>query len=69
MIGNLAGCLFGYLVMLRPVTASQPYALGALLPTWAFAVGLLGLTPYKYASLLACYTAALTVMGQVSQMA
>ncbi|KAK9818671.1 hypothetical protein WJX74_002507 [Apatococcus lobatus] len=49
---GISGTL-GFLVMLRPVTASSPYALAAISTVWAFIVGTYGNSPLKYAVYLA----------------
>ncbi len=49
---KIMGCA-GFLVMLRPVTAANPFALTGLSVLWAFIVGTFGNTPFKYAAYLA----------------
>lgn len=60
--GSAVGALFGYLVMLRPEVADNPYALTALLCFWCFLCGLANFTSIRYGSFLACYTASIVVL-------
>ena len=60
--GTFLGCVFGYLVLLRPQTAGNPYALTALLCAWSFLCGLTNFTRFRYGAFLACYTGSIVTL-------
>jgi len=63
--GSVIGAVYAFLVMLRPVVASNPYAVGAMCCFSAFMCGLLVEHRFRYGSFLALYTSAVVMLAQV----
>ena len=63
--GSVIGAVYAFLVMLRPVVATNPYAVATMVCFSAFMCGLLVEHRFRYGSFLALYTSAVVMLAQV----
>lgn len=63
--GSVIGAVYAFLVMLRPVLATNPYAVATMVCFSAFMCGLLVEHRFRYGSFLALYTSAVVMLAQV----
>jgi len=63
--GSVIGAMYAFLVMLRPVVATNPYAVATMVCFSAFMCGLLVEHRFRYGSFLALYTSAVVMLAQV----
>jgi len=63
--GSVIGATYAFLVMLRPVVATNPYAVATMVCFSAFMCGLLVEHRFRYGSFLALYTSAVVMLAQV----
>lgn len=63
--GSVLGCVYGFLVMLSPAVATNPYAVTALCCLSAFVCGLYAEHRFHYGAFLALYTSAVMMLAQV----
>ncbi len=63
--GSVLGCVYGFLVMLSPAVATNPYAVTALCCLSAFVCGLYAEHKFHYGAFLALYTSAVMMLAQV----
>ena len=64
--GSIIGAVYAYLVMLKPLLATNPYVVAAMCCLSAFACGLFVEHRFRYGSFLALYTSAVVMLAQVS---
>ena len=64
--GSVLGCIYGFLVMLSPAVATNPYAVTAFACLSAFVCGLYAQHRFNYGAFLALYTSAVVLLAQVS---
>ncbi|KAL0048452.1 hypothetical protein WJX82_003571 [Trebouxia sp. C0006] len=62
--GSVIGAMYAFLVMLRPVVATNPYAVATMVCFSAFMCGLLVEHRFRYGSFLALYTSAVVMLAQ-----
>lgn len=62
--GSVIGAVYAFLVMLRPVMATNPYAVATMVCFSAFMCGLLVEHRFRYGSFLALYTSAVVMLAQ-----
>ncbi|KAL0043113.1 hypothetical protein WJX79_009702 [Trebouxia sp. C0005] len=62
--GSVIGAVYAFLVMLRPVVATNPYAVATMVCFSAFMCGLLVEHRFRYGSFLALYTSAVVMLAQ-----